>query len=43
VASDIPPEVAEHLGYYVYLYIGPRNDKPFYVGTQEKERGYSRT
>jgi hypothetical protein len=29
---DIPPDVADHLGYYVYLYIDPRTNKPFYVG-----------
>jgi len=34
----IPPEVAEHLGYYVYLYIDPRDDKPFYVGKGVKRR-----
>jgi hypothetical protein len=28
----IPPEVARHLGYYVYLYIDPRDGRPFYVG-----------
>ncbi|WP_240738232.1 LEM-3-like GIY-YIG domain-containing protein [Deinococcus fonticola] len=28
----IPPEVAQHLGFYVYLYIDPRNNKVFYVG-----------
>ncbi len=28
----IPPEVAERLGYYVYLYTDPRTDEPFYVG-----------
>jgi uncharacterized protein len=28
----IPSEVARSLGYYVYLYIDPRSDKPFYVG-----------
>ena len=33
----IPREVASHLGYYVYLYIDPRNGKPFYVG---KGKGY---
>ena len=32
MALAIPPEVAEHLGYYVYLYVDPRDDKPFYVG-----------
>jgi hypothetical protein len=34
----IPPEVAEGLGYYVYLYIDPRTDKPFYVGKGQKDR-----
>ena len=29
---EIQPEVADHLGYYVYLYIDPRTGKPFYVG-----------
>ena len=29
---EIPPEVAENLGYYVYLYIDPRTDQPFYIG-----------
>ncbi len=29
---DIPPEVAAKLGYYVYLYIDPRSERPFYVG-----------
>ena len=29
---EIPPDVADHLGYYVYLYVDPRTDKPFYVG-----------
>ena len=28
----IPPEVAEHLGFYVYLYVDPRDGKVFYVG-----------
>jgi len=28
----IPPEVCERLGYYVYLYVDPRTQKPFYVG-----------
>lgn len=28
----IRPEVAERLGYYVYLYVDPRTGKPFYVG-----------
>jgi uncharacterized protein len=28
----IRPEVAHRLGYYVYLYVDPRNNQPFYVG-----------
>jgi len=28
----IPTAVADKLGYYVYLYIDPRNGRPFYVG-----------
>lgn len=28
----LPDEVAEQMGYYVYLYIDPRSNKPFYVG-----------
>ena len=28
----IPPEVAERLGYYVYLYLDPVTRVPFYVG-----------
>jgi len=34
----IPPEVADKLGYYVYLYVDPRTDKPFYVGKGLKRR-----
>lgn len=30
--TRIPPEVADRLGYYVYLYSDPRDGKPFYVG-----------
>ncbi len=29
---EIRPEVADRLGYYVYIYLDPRSDKPFYVG-----------
>jgi hypothetical protein len=29
---QIPPEVEDNLGYYVYMYIDPRDDKPFYIG-----------
>ena len=28
----IPREVARKIGYYVYLYVDPRNNRPFYVG-----------
>ncbi len=28
----IPPEVADRLGWYVYLYVDPRDGQPFYVG-----------
>jgi hypothetical protein len=34
----IPPGVAEHLGYYVYLYIDPRSKRPFYVGKGKGSR-----
>lgn len=36
--ESIPPEVAHHLGYYVYLYVDPRTEKPFYVGKGQGER-----
>lgn len=28
----IPPEVAEQLGYYVYMYVHPETGQPFYIG-----------
>ncbi|MFN0020821.1 MAG: LEM-3-like GIY-YIG domain-containing protein [Pirellulaceae bacterium] len=34
----IPPEVAKHLDYYVYLYVDPRTGKPFYVGKGKGKR-----
>jgi hypothetical protein len=34
----IPPEVAHRLGYYVYLYVDPRNGRPFYVGKGRGKR-----
>lgn len=38
IETHLPPGVAEHLGYYVYLYVDPRTDKPFYVGKGKGER-----
>jgi hypothetical protein len=35
---SIPPEVARVLGYYVYLYVDPRSNRPFYVGKGCGER-----
>jgi uncharacterized protein len=35
---DISPRVAEHLRFYVYLYIDPRNDRVFYVGKGKGSR-----
>jgi hypothetical protein len=39
--SSIAPEVALHLGYYVYLYTDPRSGKPFYVGKGRGQRALS--
>jgi hypothetical protein len=36
--SRIPAEVADRLGYYVYLYSDPRDGKPFYVGKGQGSR-----
>ncbi|AUB84433.1 LEM-3-like GIY-YIG domain-containing protein [Candidatus Thiodictyon syntrophicum] len=36
--SHLPPGVAEALGHYVYLYVDPRTDEPFYVGKGVGER-----
>jgi hypothetical protein len=35
---NIPRAVTSHLGYYVYLYVDPRNGKPFYVGKGQGQR-----
>jgi hypothetical protein len=35
---SIPSEVARSLGYYLYLHIDPRSDKPFYVGKGKGKR-----
>lgn len=36
--TSIPPNVARHLGYYVYLYVDPRDERVFYVGKGQGER-----
>ncbi len=36
--AKIPPEVADRLGYYVYLYVDPRTGQPFYVGKGQGQR-----
>jgi len=36
--DSITPYVSELLGYYVYLYVDPRDGKPFYVGKGQGER-----
>lgn len=35
---NVPPEVADRLGFYVYLYVDPRTDRVFYVGKGVKGR-----
>lgn len=39
--DSIGPHVAERLGYYVYLYIDPRTNEPFYVGKGQGGRALS--
>jgi len=34
----IPPEVADQLGWYVYLYVDPRDSQAFYVGKGQSRR-----
>ena len=36
--TRIPAEVADRLGFYVYLYTDPRDGKPFYVGKGQASR-----
>lgn len=35
---NLPDGVSEHLQYYVYLYVDPRNNLPFYVGKGKGDR-----
>lgn len=39
--TRLPPGVADHLGYYVYLYIDPRDNRPFYVGKGKNNRVFA--
>ncbi|MFL2957113.1 MAG: hypothetical protein ACJZ39_06640 [Candidatus Thalassarchaeaceae archaeon] len=41
MTDDIPIEVAEQLGHYVYLYIDPRNDSIQYIGKGVGSRALS--
>jgi len=36
--DSIAPYVGERLGFYVYLYVDPRSNEPFYVGKGQGER-----
>ena len=38
LTPSIPREVARRLGFYVYVYIDPRSNRPFYVGKGQGER-----
>ena len=35
------PKVIERLKYYVYVYIDPRNDRPFYIGKGKGNRVFA--
>ena len=36
--KQLPNEFAETLGHYVYVYVDPRNNKPFYIGKGQGNR-----
>lgn len=38
IVDRLPAEVAEQLGHYVYLYVDPRTQRPFYVGKGKGSR-----
>jgi hypothetical protein len=38
LSTRLPAGVAERLGWYVYLYVDPRTEKPFYVGKGKGDR-----
>lgn len=38
IETRLPAGVAEHLGLYVYLYVDPRTNSPFYVGKGKGDR-----
>ena len=39
--EGFPRNIHDYLGYYVYLYIDPRNDEIFYVGKGQNNRAFS--
>lgn len=39
--DNLPSEVADRLGWYVYLYVDPRTSAPFYVGKGRGSRVYA--
>ena len=36
--KQLPNKFAETLGHYVYVYVDPRNNKPFYIGKGQGNR-----